>query len=173
MENENVLEGYKCPNCGATDDFNIVGEALFLHVMDDGVSEFEGVEWEDTSSCVCDDCGHSATVAEFKGLPAPKKTRPMTDEEIEAQAIIEAVDEIWFTSILETDEGEEIELTPERYIKILEGAETDELQEAAIGIASDRYQYESAEGLLEAIEGYKFIFARLMKLGRDGKEVEG
>lgn len=72
--NENCLDGFKCPKCGSFGPFRIratvSGETL---VSDDGTEGVEGdVEWADTSSCRCVDCGHAGTVREFQGKPAPE-----------------------------------------------------------------------------------------------------
>lgn len=71
--NENSLEGFECPECGSYGPFRISatvsGETL---VTDDGTEGVEGdVEWEDSSTCRCTDCGHSGAVRDFMGKPAP------------------------------------------------------------------------------------------------------
>lgn len=72
--NSNCLDEFECPACGSYGPFRIYatvnGETL---VMDDGTEGVEGdVEWDDTSSCRCADCGHSGKVREFMGKPAPE-----------------------------------------------------------------------------------------------------
>lgn len=71
--NENCLQGFECPQCGSYGPFRIHatvnGETL---VSDDGTEGVEGdVEWEDSSTCSCTDCGHSGTVRDFLGKPKP------------------------------------------------------------------------------------------------------
>lgn len=63
--NINCLEGMICPKCGNEGPFDIVGTTTF-RVSDDGVEDYEGAEWEDTSFCACLECHHNATVRAFK-----------------------------------------------------------------------------------------------------------
>lgn len=71
-ENENVLEGMKCPKCGMSERLDIV-VTVWAHMTDEG-SECLGDDmgFEDESACRCPECYHVATVAEFKGLPKPE-----------------------------------------------------------------------------------------------------
>ncbi len=66
-KNTNVLEGFICPNpgCGHTAKFNITC-TVNVDFTDDGEEDHGGFEWEDTSECVCSECGHSATVKDFR-----------------------------------------------------------------------------------------------------------
>ena len=64
-KNKNVLQGIRCPKCGALEPFDIVGKACFLAVIDDGVDDFDSVEWDSDDYCKCRSCKHEATVADF------------------------------------------------------------------------------------------------------------
>jgi len=63
--NTNCLEGIRCPECGQTDRFEIVGTAVF-DVTDDGTDNFHNVEWDNESSTCCPDCGHRGKLDEFR-----------------------------------------------------------------------------------------------------------
>ena len=65
-ENENVLEGFRCPQCGHEKSFDIEAKSLFIEVTDDGTGEYTDVEWSDDSFCRCCECGHEGTVAGFQ-----------------------------------------------------------------------------------------------------------
>jgi len=71
MPNENVLAGIKCPNCKSEGPFNIVATAWFKDVTDDGVTDFEDVEWDHTNNIRCNHCGRTGTVG---GFQSPKAT---------------------------------------------------------------------------------------------------
>lgn len=66
MKNTNVLEGYRCPDCQSEGPFNIWGEALFLDVTDDGVTEFQDFQWNDDATFKCTTCGWQGTAFSFK-----------------------------------------------------------------------------------------------------------
>lgn len=57
-ENENCLEGIRCPECGNTDEFYIYGSATFL-VVDDGVEDTVNPEWDNDSPTQCTQCKHT------------------------------------------------------------------------------------------------------------------
>lgn len=71
--NINCLQGMSCPACECFGPFEIeVTVSTSTAVADEGTDLIRGnVEWEETSSCKCSACGHTATVQEFRGEPAP------------------------------------------------------------------------------------------------------
>ena len=64
--NSNVLEGYRCPECGQEDRFFITAPAV-LEVTDDGIDLRLGqaYEWYDENHCECPDCSYSGEVKTF------------------------------------------------------------------------------------------------------------
>ena len=65
MPNNNVLQGFKCPDCGNEDEFRIAVSA-WAKVTDNGTEDFDDVEWDDNSVCSCPDCGLIAKVKDFQ-----------------------------------------------------------------------------------------------------------
>jgi hypothetical protein len=76
MPNENCLKGIRCPKCGHTDDFYIVGQSTF-HTMDDGTEGHTDVEWDDDSSCRCgnSDCEFVGDLRDFQKMNAEEEER--------------------------------------------------------------------------------------------------
>jgi hypothetical protein len=74
--NENCLKGVRCPKCGHTDDFYIVGQSTF-HTLDDGTEGHTDVEWDDQSSCRCgnSNCEFVGDLADFQKLTDSEKER--------------------------------------------------------------------------------------------------
>ncbi|MBU1249088.1 MAG: hypothetical protein KKB70_10350 [Proteobacteria bacterium] len=66
--NTNCLEGMACPNpeCGHAEGF-CVSVSATAFVMDGGVDEVDGIEWDSRSECSCPNCGFDGTVGEFRG----------------------------------------------------------------------------------------------------------
>ena len=65
-QNDNCLEGMRCPKCGQTDGFNIVCTAAF-YVMDDGTEDYSDVSWEENAAASCDaTCRWHGTVADLR-----------------------------------------------------------------------------------------------------------
>lgn len=62
--NSNILEGFKCPECGNTGLFHITGTQMFS-VTDDGAEGFGDIEWGEESSCSCSNCYFSGQVRHF------------------------------------------------------------------------------------------------------------
>lgn len=51
-----------------------VSQFGLARITDDGLDEFTSrtnTDWEADAHCECYDCGHTATVREFRGAPAP------------------------------------------------------------------------------------------------------
>ena len=68
---EGFLEGFACPKCGEREGFSIYASSWF-RLYADGVGDNEDVEWSDGSPVRCLECGHEASVGEFReanGLP--------------------------------------------------------------------------------------------------------
>jgi hypothetical protein len=65
LKNDNVLKGFRCPECGYEDSFKIDGHAEFM-VTDDGTDETSGVEWDDHAHCSCGSCNHDGQVFAFQ-----------------------------------------------------------------------------------------------------------
>ena len=66
MTNSNVLKGIKCPQCESEGPFDIVGEAVFLGVTDDGCVNFHEMAWGGENVIVCKGCDHNGMVKHFK-----------------------------------------------------------------------------------------------------------
>lgn len=64
-ENENCLEGIRCPKCGNTDEFYISGSAMFL-VSDEGVEDTVNPEWDNDSPTQCTKCNHTDDLYFFR-----------------------------------------------------------------------------------------------------------
>lgn len=80
-ENENCLEGIKCPKCKSLGPFSIMGKALFK-VSDDGTEDFTEVEWKDNNFCECRDCNFRGVVADFKKKESiPPKILALAEKE--------------------------------------------------------------------------------------------
>ena len=62
--NDNCLINMACPKCENEGPFKIGCSALFL-VSDDGTGEYNEIDWEPSSFCLCTECKHEATVADF------------------------------------------------------------------------------------------------------------
>jgi hypothetical protein len=62
--NKNCLKGLGCPNCGDTSAFRISARC-WAEVHDDGIHDSSEFEWEDDAACICVNCSHSGTVADF------------------------------------------------------------------------------------------------------------
>ena len=63
--NTNCLKGFACPQCEADGPFKITSTTVAT-MYDDGCGETSHMEWDDASPCVCNACGHTATVAAFR-----------------------------------------------------------------------------------------------------------
>ena len=66
-ENENVLEGWACPECGHKESFRIEAKTMVI-AYDDGTypdPKDGDTEWDDASYCECRECNHIGTVGEF------------------------------------------------------------------------------------------------------------
>ena len=64
-ENTNCLAGMRCPKCRSLGAF-VIAVTASATVYDDGTDDITDVEWEGESGCVCKDCGHAATVNDFR-----------------------------------------------------------------------------------------------------------
>lgn len=66
---ENYLVDMGCPECGGRFGFK-VGFHGTCQVFDDGTDDIGDHQWTDSSSCICDHCGHGGVVKDFtfKGL---------------------------------------------------------------------------------------------------------
>lgn len=83
--NENCLMDMQCPKCSSYAPFTIEVTTT-VKVYDSGTDTPEtDVAWDDTAYCTCIACGHGATVAEFKGGPAPH-------DESSARRVIAAIE---------------------------------------------------------------------------------
>ena len=65
-ENENCLEGMRCPNskCQSDGPF-IITVTVTAKVFDDGVEDYQDPEWDDSSPCNCCSCDETGTVKNF------------------------------------------------------------------------------------------------------------
>lgn len=63
--NTNCLQGLRCPGCGQFDEFLILGRAIFK-VHDDGIEEYESVEWGCEDLVKCPKCNANLPMARFE-----------------------------------------------------------------------------------------------------------
>lgn len=55
-----------CPNCGKDDELEI-SCMIWVQLVPDGTDTVtQDNEWDDSSPCQCDACGHKATVKDFE-----------------------------------------------------------------------------------------------------------
>lgn len=69
--NDNVLNNFVCPGCGAQEDFEIwATRSGHAKVSNDGVIDFDGEDtlWEEDNACVCLECGCEGVVRNFQPL---------------------------------------------------------------------------------------------------------
>lgn len=66
----NCTEGLMCPECGWTGRFIVIDARVTCTLVDDGVCEYEGCEYESDTQMRCGGCSHAGTVAEFTLPPA-------------------------------------------------------------------------------------------------------
>ncbi len=64
MSNSNCLEGFRCPECGSYEPFDIEVNAT-ITVYDNGHGDAEHTEWDENSSCICVECGRAGIVDDF------------------------------------------------------------------------------------------------------------
>jgi len=88
MSNENCLEGMVCPSCGSEGPFAIYAESWFL-VYDDGIEEYEDIEWGPSSPCICQECGYDGVVRQFD--PEREDIPGGTDDRDAMQAIYDVL----------------------------------------------------------------------------------
>jgi hypothetical protein len=65
MPNTNCLEGIKCTACGNEDRFRIAAKTTAI-VGDNGVEDYDGMEWGDDSHTECADCTRHGSLKDFK-----------------------------------------------------------------------------------------------------------
>ena len=66
--NVNCLENVRCPNCGNSDKFYVIGTALF-EITDDGVEiapDAADIEYEDDARAFCPDCPYEGAWETFQ-----------------------------------------------------------------------------------------------------------
>ena len=102
MSNTNCLEGMACPECKADKRFNISVQT-WAAFEDDGCDSHQGMEYDDASICDCAKCGHTATVGEFRGLPA-KPRIPMERMAVLSTAHVSIEDRDLITPAIESGE---------------------------------------------------------------------
>lgn len=68
--NGNCLAGLACPQCQSDGPFDIVAVTTAT-MYDDGCDATTGMEWDDTSACVCVSCRYGAQVGAFRQPDAP------------------------------------------------------------------------------------------------------
>lgn len=80
-----MCDDFKCPKCGATDDFEITVEA-FASVSGDQVVDLTAGEndWNPASSIACSACRHSGLVCDFLGDRIPGEELPPSGYGIES-----------------------------------------------------------------------------------------
>ena len=65
MANTNCLEGMKCPECCWDESFMIAATTM-AEVTDQGVEDYEGMEWDNDSYAECPNCDWSGKVKELR-----------------------------------------------------------------------------------------------------------
>ena len=63
--NVNVLLGWKCPECGQTEDFEVAARC-WVRLSDDGTEDADSFEWSDTDAAICRGCDYTGQVGHFK-----------------------------------------------------------------------------------------------------------
>jgi hypothetical protein len=66
--NINCLAGMACPLCGSLEPFELA-ITIVAAIFDNGVEDFNVLEWDRATTCQCSTCGHKATVADFDAGP--------------------------------------------------------------------------------------------------------
>lgn len=61
---EGLCEDMACPKCGHRDGFYITFTGT-ARVFDDTSEDIGDHEWDQDSSCICPQCNHGGTVADF------------------------------------------------------------------------------------------------------------
>ena len=103
MTNTNCLAGFKCPQCAATDQFDISTEQV-SRWRDDGLIDTHGdSEWTPRSFCRCTNCDYASTVAEFTGVKAPERQIIVTVEGGLCSAVVTHCAELLGISVLIVD----------------------------------------------------------------------
>lgn len=77
--NTNTLQGFRCPNCGQDERFNVAAIAV-VTLIDNGIEDQSDTEWDDESEGTCPDCGHSARAGDF--FNQPTADRPGTPAQL-------------------------------------------------------------------------------------------
>jgi len=71
-ENENCLEGKKCPRCKSSGPFQVLAE-VWIEIEDDGYDFPEASDFQtyDETKCRCTECNYAG---EFSSFTVPEKT---------------------------------------------------------------------------------------------------
>lgn len=64
-ENENILKGMKCPECGALEPFEITYDSWGI-VYDYGIDFYLEDDWHFNSRCICRTCEFEGEVKDFR-----------------------------------------------------------------------------------------------------------
>jgi len=63
IANTGYLEGYKCPECGNTESFEIIADVL-IRLDDAGIADYiSGTDWDNNSNFTCTWC-HASGIGE-------------------------------------------------------------------------------------------------------------
>jgi len=63
--------GLACPNCGWAETLTI-DIRCSANLTVDGTEARGDHEWDEASSCFCDECGHNGVIADFRVPPGAK-----------------------------------------------------------------------------------------------------
>ena len=63
-QNENVLEGFKCPKCGSLGPYKM-RITTYCSMTDDGPDDHWEPDWDNDSSCECETCKYHGKVKDF------------------------------------------------------------------------------------------------------------
>lgn len=62
--NTKCLDGMKCPKCGYIDSF-VISSTCYATWEDDGSGDYEEIDFDNNSWCLCSECGYSEEVWHF------------------------------------------------------------------------------------------------------------
>lgn len=65
MPNTNCLQGLRCPECHDEGPFNME-VSVWTVMSDEGMGDAVQPDWDEDSPCMCMECKHSGTVADFR-----------------------------------------------------------------------------------------------------------
>ena len=86
MADENV--GLRCPKCSDGKEvvvFIALTRPHFRLSSDGNVENCSSMEWDENCDCECENCGHSATVSDFRQKSARQMLREVAEKVLESR----------------------------------------------------------------------------------------